>query len=287
MNDNLRDMAVAQDAYAKHDPYAKKDPYANQHDPYAKKKEEQREEKEARKHWALDFEIVRFFRENFNSAIDSEETHRAFFDEEYMFHLRMKLLKRNFKVIIVKLILMILFSVTTLLLPLKGVFYVGLLYVFFFVYLVAVPIGFSKYTRQYIIDDTATGKLKKVHDTYMRWLKPLETITVNFYTFLFLTIEAVMFFNVEKIHSIMMSKSTYIHNDTFQSYMDSITTTDILNSIILASIFYFVAFLTYKLFVYQLLVPKYEKAREENEKLFRRSFQRTAQNLKDELTKEI
>lgn len=293
MNNNFRDTAIAQDAYAKQDPYAKRDPYANKNDPYANKndpyakKQEEKREKEARKHWALDFEIIRFFRENFNSAIDAEETHRAFFDEEYMFNLRLKLLKRNFLVIVIKFIIMALFSVVTLFLPIKVIAYVGLVYIFFFVYLVAVPIGFSKYARQYIIDDTETGKLKKVHETYTRWINPLETITVNFYTFLFMAIEGVMFFKVDEIHHFIVTKTAFIHNAYFQSYIKNISSADLLNSIIFAFVFYFAAFLTYKLFVYYLLVPKFEKKREENEKLYRRGFQRTAQNLQDELTKEI
>ena len=92
-------------AHRAHDPYAtKRDPYKNE-DAYSP-----RERRERKRPWALDFELLRFFRQKYNDNIDFEESPRAFFDEEELLKFRIDILKRNFSTIIFKFLFMAVFT---------------------------------------------------------------------------------------------------------------------------------------------------------------------------------
>jgi hypothetical protein len=268
-------------AHREHDPYKGNDPYKRD-DPYKKNESLQAERK---KPWSLDFEMVRFFRENFNAGIDFEESPRAFFDEEYMLAIRIRLLSRNFMTMLIKFIFMVVFSAVTLLLTARGVMIFGLFYLGIFLYYIAVPIAFVKYSRQYIIDDSARGKLKKVHDTYAKWMRPLESITMNILTVVFVAIEIFMFFNIEHIYKYINLAASYTKAPPLINYVSSLKLENMQESIVLTIAFYASAYFIYWVFIYKFWSPKWEEKRKENEKAFMRTNQRTAKNLKDELTK--
>ena len=273
-------------AHRTHDPYKGSDPYAT-NDPYADKDAHKNDrERIKRGPWALDFEIVRFFRENYNAGIDFEESPRAFFDEEHMLALRLKLLGRNFKVILFKFFFMALFSATALLLSGKALYTLGFFYLVAFLYFVAVPMGFVKYTRQYVADDSERGKLKKVHATYAKWLQPLEVIAMNSFTVVFVLVESVMLFQIQKLQEYMIIGAEKLHFKKALEYVSSLSVNDLQISILTTIAFYLFAYLTYWVFIYKFWSPKWEKVRVENEKAYRQNNQRTAKNLRDELTKE-
>ncbi|MFA6195378.1 MAG: hypothetical protein WC656_01885 [Sulfurimonas sp.] len=269
-------------AHKSHNAYKNDDPYKRD-DPYKKGSDIQQERK---KPWALDFELVRFFRENYNAGIDFEESPRAFFDEEYMLAIRIRLLARNFITMITKLLFMILFSAVALVLPFKGVLILGFIYLIMFLYFVAVPIAFVKYTRQYIIDDTPKGKLKKVHATYAKWLQPLETFTMNTLTIIFVFIEFIMLLNTNALYEYIRMAGAYTKMSPVIKHIESLSISDIQASILTTIGFYLFAYFVYWIFIYKLWSPRWEVRRQENEKAFTRTNQRTAKNLKDELTKE-
>ena len=278
-----REVYADNNAHRGHNAYKQDNPYKKD-DVYSKGRDDDRERA---KPWALDFEIIRFFRENFNAGIDFEESPRVFFDEEHMFNLRIKLLSRNFTTMIVKFIYMVLFSSLSIFLTSKGVMIVGFIYLVAFLYYIAVPIAFVKYARQYIIDDTEHGKLKKIHLTYSKWLRPLEAITMNTFTVVFVLIEIIMLFNIKQLHEYMNMLSSYTHIQTLIAYVNSIQASAIQNSILITTGFYIFAYLVYWIFIYKIWVPKWEKVRKINEKAFTRTNQRMAKNLKDELTKGV
>lgn len=97
-------VGYANSGYQQRNSYGNSDPYANKNDPYKKSGGSDKEKQEKKGPWAMDFEILRFFRENYNAGIDFEESPRAFFDEEYMLGMRIRLLKRNFTTILIKII---------------------------------------------------------------------------------------------------------------------------------------------------------------------------------------
>jgi len=265
-------------AHRQHNPYKNDDPYANGN-PY-----EKREERERKRPWALDFEILRFFREGYNAGIDFEESPRAFFDEEHMLAIRLKVLGRNFTTMLFKILFMIAFSAISLILTSKGVMIFGFIYIVSFLYFIAVPIGFMKYARQYIIDDTPRGKLKSVHLTYQKWLRPLEVFTMNTLTVFFVFVEIVMFTSVTYLHEKILS---FAHSTdsipALMQYINTISVTQMRISIILVIAFYIIAYILYWFFIYKIWSPKWEAKRLENEKAFSRANQRVAVNLQDSL----
>lgn len=274
-------------AHRNHDPYGGSDPYAI-NDPYADKDAHKKQEnREKKKLWELDFAIVRFFRENYNAGIDFEESPRNFFDEEKMLSIRMSLLSRNFKIMIFKFLIMVVFSLSALMLTQNGVLIAGLIYLILFLYNIAVPMAFVKYTRQYImVDDSKRGKLKKIHDTYSSWIRPLETITMNTYTIIFVLFELFLFFNINFIESQISVLSEFVNINLFSEYLLTVTSQSMQISILITTAFYIFSYLTYWLFIYRIWGPKWEKQRLENVKQWTRTNQRTANNLMDELTKE-
>lgn len=266
-------------AHREHNPYGKSDPYKN-NDVYAQSKV-----REKKRLWEVDFEIIRFFRENYNAGIDFEESPRNFFDEEYMLAIRLKLLGRNFKTMLFKFFVMTLFSVVSLFLAPKGVIIFGAIYIIMFLYFIAVPIGFVKYARQYVVDDTESGKLKKVHSTYAKWLRPLEVITMNTFTIIFLAFEAFLFIEIDVISGLIADYTASLDYQIVTNYVSTLTVSGMKESIFITSAFYVLAYLIYWLFIYKFWTPKWEAVRAENEKLWTRTNQRTAVNLRDELTK--
>lgn len=269
-------------AYRGHDAYGGADPYAKKDDPYAKKDTEQ---VERRRPWALDFEIIRFFREHYNAGIDFEESPRIFFDEEYMLGFRIKLMGRNFTTLLFKFIFMLLFAVGALFLHGKALLIVGMAYFISFSYFIIVPVAFVKYARQYVIDNTEKGKLNKIHKTYSKWVKPLEVIAMNTYSVIFIILESVMFFNSQTVLAFMQKSIETIKIKPIVEYVDSITITDIHISIAYSIFFFVAAYLFYWAFIYKYWSPKWEKQRAENERQWTRTNQRVAKNLKDEFTK--
>lgn len=275
------------DPYKDSNPFKDNNPYKNQNpykedDVYKKRKEE----KEPRKFWTLDFEIARFFRENYNAGVDFEESPRAFFDAEYMFNLRYQLLKRNMHTFTVKLLAMLMLSVFSLFVPFEGVMLLGFIYAVVFLYFIAVPMAFVKYTRQYIADDTNRGKLKKVHDTYSKWMKPLESVTMNGLTIIFIAIQITMYLNIPKLFELMQLVAAYTKTPLIINYVNAISFVDMKNSISVAIVFYAISYLLYWFSIYKLWSPKWEIKRKENEMYYIRTNQRTARNLRDELVKD-
>jgi len=269
------------DAYGGSDPYAKKDPYANND---AHKKGEEKEKKGL---WELDFSIVRFFRENYNAGIDFEESPRVFFDEEYMLSLRLKLLGRNFTTMLLKFFLMLFFTTVTLFLNFRGVMLVSFLYLAMFVYYILVPMAFMKYIRQYIADDTEKGKLKKIYQTYAKWMRPLETITMNSFTIIFVALEIILFLNTELVLFYMNKLIEKTNFNALINYVSTLNLEQVQSSILMVMGIYLFSYLVYWVFIYKIWSPKWEKKRKENELLWSRTNQRTAKNLKDALTVEV
>lgn len=70
-----REVYADNNAHRGHNAYKQDNPYKKD-DVYSKGRDDDRERA---KPWALDFEIIRFFRENFNAGIDFEESPRVFF----------------------------------------------------------------------------------------------------------------------------------------------------------------------------------------------------------------
>jgi hypothetical protein len=234
----------------------------------------------------LDFEILRFFRKAFNNSVDFDESPRDLFDSEYMLSLRMRLLGRNFKVIILKFIFMTIFSFGSLLLSKEPLWILGFLYVAVFLYHIAVPIGFVKYTRQYIMDDNSeTGKLKKFHNTYKRWLRPLEVIAMNFFTILFILVEIGLYLKLEVVYSYIQTMAVeHIHVVKLLDYIQSVSYTDMQHSIYFVIFFYLSAYIIYWLYIYKYYAPKWEEKRIENYEKYIASSNRTAQNLQNEFS---
>ncbi|MBW6487568.1 hypothetical protein [Sulfurimonas sp.] len=275
--------------YQTRDNYGK-DAYAGKQDPYKKNNTERiGEEKEKQGPWGLDFEILRFFRENYNAGVDFEESPRAFFDEEFMLSMRIKLLKRNFSTIFAKILIMTIFSFSTLFMSTKFTIIAGAFYLMLFLYLVAIPMGFVKYARQYVANNGKDGKLKKIHKTYQGWVRPLETIAMNFLTVLFIFIQILMLFNLEVLYKYILKISEQYLNkmEKIHTYISSLSTSDMQNSILIVSAFYVISYFLYWIVIYKLLAPRWEAVRQENEKAYRRTNQRAARNLKDELTGEV
>lgn len=267
-------------AHREHNPYKDNNAYQTNN---SNRDQIQREKK---KPWELDYRIIRFFRENFNAGIDFEESPRNFFDEEHMLSIRLGLLGRNSKVIFLKFIVMSLFSIGALFLTSNGALIVGFIYILLFLYHIVVPIAFVKYCRQYImVDDKKTGKLRKIHDTYSSWIRPLEAIAMNTFSIFFLLFEVFLFFNTKLVLSMYSTVSEAINNEAFSTYLSNITVNDIYTSIAITSIFYFLSYLIYWIFIYQIWVPKWEAKRKDNLKQWTRTNQKTADNLMNELTK--
>lgn len=275
--------------YQNKDSYSNSDPYANKNDPYQKKQSPSNgQEAEKKSLWTLDFEILRFFRENYNAGIDFEETPRSFFDEEHMLGMRIKLMKRNFSTILTKLLVMFSFSFIALFLNTRMTLILGSIYFFVFLYYIAVPMGFVKYARRYVANDEEDGKLKKIHKIYASYIKPLETIAMKFLTICFILIQIAMLVYTDLLHSYLNQATQYIERfEKAKSYISSITISDMQNSILLVLLFYIFSYFFYMLFMYKFWEPKCEEVRKENEKAYRRTNQRTARNLRDELTKEV
>jgi len=267
-------------AHRDHNPYANKDPYENKD---AHKEEERRDRQGP---WALDFEIIRFFRENYNAGVDFEESPRAFFDEEYLLAIRLKLLSRNIKTMFIKFLFMVIFSSITLLLHTKGLMIFGSIYILVFLYFVAVPMGFVKYCRQYVMDDTDKGKLKKIHNTYLSWIRPLEIIAMNIFTLFFILLEIVIFFNVEALKNYIIEITAKLKIAPLNEYVSALSIQDLQFSILVTSAYFILAYVLYWVFIYKIWAPKWEKVRLINEKAFKISHQRAALNLMDKLTKE-
>lgn len=274
-------------AHREHDPYGGSDPYKTHNpyatdDPHAKK-----ERKEKKKPWEMDFRIVRFFRESFNAGIDFEESPRNFFDEEHMLSIRLDLLGRNFKIIVFKFIVMTLFTLGALIMTANGVLIAGAIYTILFLYNIAVPMAFVKYTRQYImVDDLESGKLRKIHDTYTSWIRPLEVIAMNTFSIIFILFEAFLYFNTMLIMSMFDELEKIIHINSFTKYLHGITHHDIQISILLTALFYLLAYVLYWVFMYKIWGPKWEKQRIFNLKQWTRTNQRASTNMMDEMAGE-
>ncbi len=285
-NANNNNFASSAAAGSGNDPYKTKDPYANNNDPYANKNTPI-EKNERKKPWELDFEIVRFFRENFNAGIDFEESPRNFFDEQYMLDIRIRLVQRNFLTVFLKFITMCIFSIVTLFLSTKTIFIAGIVYVIIFLYYIAAPMAFVKYTRQYIVDDSEKGKLKKQHDVYANLIRPLEFVAMNVFTIFFMLMQITLYIGADKYVEIAKELAySHINNQKIINFINSITTADVQTSSSMVLMFYAISYLAYYFFIYKIWSPKWEKAREENEKAYKIANQRMAKNLKDALTSE-
>lgn len=273
-----------QDNYRDNYAHRDHDPYKNNNDPYQNDDAHKKKEREEKKGpWSLDFELLRFFRENFNSGVDFEESPRAFFDEEHLLAIRLKILGRNFSTILFKFIFMIIFSIGALALSGKALYIFGGIYLIMFLYFIVVPIAFVKYSRQYLVDTTDRGKLIKVHNTYTKWIRPLEVIAMNFFTIIFVLFEIILLLNIDLIIEKTKQYTENIDNETLHNFIDSINPVDIQHSILVSIGFYIAAYILYWIFIYKIWSPKWEKKRLENTDAYKKTNQRAAQNLKDAL----
>ena len=262
------------DAYAGNDPYAKSDPHAKQ-----------KEQVEKKGIWELEYSILRFFREMFNAGVDFEETPKAFFDEEHIMSMRLRVFSKNVFAIFMKIILMSMFLLIAFILPEKMVFLFGFIYIILFFYFLTAPIAFYRYAKQYIIDESEKGKLFKVYKTYGKWVKPLETIGVNITTFVFLAIQIFLYFNIQTIQmkALTLLSKHDVKIEWIIHLISKMKTNEIQHSLIIVMIFMLVTVLIHKLFLYGFWSKKWENVQKENMLFYKRTNQRVAKNLKDEL----
>ena len=233
--------------------------------------------------WELDFEILRFFRKSFNNAVDFDSSPRDIFDAEYLLSLRMRLLKRNFKIIIVKFLFMSLLLASTFFLHTDMVMIFAFIYTISFTYYLLVPIGFSKFVRQYVMDDSKDGKLNKFHNTYKKWIKPLEFIAMNLFTIVFLILGGLLYLKLDLVYIAIqefVDKKIILLN--IVNYLQSITYFEMQNSLIIIISTFAITYLIFFVVIYKILAPKWEKKREENLKQYTNSGNTVARNLIDE-----
>jgi hypothetical protein len=150
-----------------------------------------------------------------------------------------------------------------------------------------VPILFVKYTRQYIVDDTEKGKLKKLHTQYANWFSPLEVVAMNLFSVLFIAIEMFIIVNASWIAELLKIYGySLINNNKILKFINSIDPSDIQTSAILALLFYVASYFIYYVYVYKIWTPKWEKKRKENELAYRRNNQLVADNLREAMRTE-